>query len=116
MHAPLILAASLAGFLLCWPHAMLRPLLLVWLLAGLYLGRDVTILCHYNPLLTLMTWVGSALVLFRPAPIADFGRSHTAAVGALTLAVGTILLGVALIATHQRDSSPSSSSSASGQG
>lgn len=115
MHAPLILAASLAGFLLCWPHAMLRPLLLVWLLAGLYLGRDVTILCHYNPLLTLMAWGGSALVLFRPAPIADFGRSHTAAVGALTLAVGTLLLGVAWMTTQERDSSPSSSSSPSGQ-
>ncbi len=119
VHAPLILAVSVAGFLLCWPHAMLRPLLLIWLLAGLYLGREVTILCHYNPLLTLMAWGGSALVLFRPAPIANFGRSHTVAVGALTAAVGTLLLGVALMATQQRDSSPpssSSASSASGQG
>jgi hypothetical protein len=116
VHAPLILAASLTGFLLCWPHAILRPLLLVWLLAGLYLGRDVTILCHYNPLLTLMAWAGSALVLFRPVPIANFGRSHTVAIAVLSSAVGALLLGVASVATRDSGSTTPSSSSAGGQG
>jgi hypothetical protein len=30
VHGPLILASTLAGFFLCWPHGILRPLLAVW--------------------------------------------------------------------------------------
>ena len=76
VHGPLILTFVFVVFFLCWPHPMLRPLLIIWVLGGLYLGRDFTILCHYSPLLTLIAWGASAVVLFRPAPILRFGASH----------------------------------------
>ena len=102
VHGPLILASSLAGFLLCWPHAMLRPLLIVWVLAGLYLGRDVAILCHYNPLLTLLAWAASGFVLFKPGLIANFGRSHVVIPALLSLATGLVLFVVAFAMTRER--------------
>jgi hypothetical protein len=40
VHGPLIFSSALVGFLLCWPHPMLRPFLIVWVFAGFYLGRD----------------------------------------------------------------------------
>jgi FtsH-binding integral membrane protein len=104
VHGPLILASSLTGFLLCWPHVMLRPLLIVWVLAGLYLGRDIAILCHYNPLLTLLAWAVSGFVLFLPNPIANFGRSHMAIPAAVSGAVGVVTILVAYAMTREKDS------------
>jgi hypothetical protein len=103
VHGPLILASSLAGFLLCWPHAMLRPLLIVWVLAGLYLGRDIAVLCHYNPLLTLLAWAASGFVLFKPGVIANFGRSHVVTAAAISSALGIVVLVVAVAMTRERD-------------
>jgi hypothetical protein len=103
VHGPLIFAFVFAGFFLCWPHPMLRPLLIIWVLGGLYLGRDITILCHYNPLLTFIAWGASAVVLFRPAPIARFGASHVVLPAVLSAAVGTILFLVAFAMTREKD-------------
>ena len=85
VHGPLIFAFSFVGFFLCWPHPLLRPLLVVWILAGVYLGRDIAIRCHYFPLLTLIAWGVSAVVLFRPARIMRFGTSHVVISAALSL-------------------------------
>jgi hypothetical protein len=82
---------------------MLRPLLIIWVLGGLYLGRDITILCHYNPLLTFIAWGASAVVLFRPAPIARFGASHVVLPAMLSAAVGTMLFLVAFAMTREKD-------------
>ena len=103
VHGPLIFASVFVGFFLCWPHPMLRPLLTIWVLGGLYLGRDITILCHYNPLLTLIAWGVSAVVLFRPSPIARFGASHIVIPAVLSVAVGTILFLVAFVMTRKKD-------------
>jgi hypothetical protein len=107
VHGPLIFAFSLVGFFLCWPHPILRPLLVVWVLAGLYLGRDIAILCHYTPLLILICWAASAVVLFRPASIVRFGAAHVLLSALLSAAVGTILFGVAFAMTREKDSGPS---------
>jgi hypothetical protein len=104
VHGPLILASGLLGFLLCWPHVLLRPLLIVWVLTGLYLGRDITILCHYNPLLTLMAWAASGFVLFRPRPIANFGRSHVVIPAVISGAVAGVLFLVAYAMTREKNS------------
>jgi len=106
VHGPLILASSLAGFLLCWPHTMLRPLLILWVLGGLYLGRDLTILCHYNPLLTLLSWAVSGFVLFKPGVIANFGRSHVLVPALLSAVVGIVLIAVAFAFTRERNTTP----------
>jgi hypothetical protein len=101
-HGPLILAFFFAGFFLCRPHALLRPLLFVWLLGGLYLGRDFAIICHYSPPLTLVAWGAFALVLFRPAEIARFGRSHFLTAALLSVTVATALFLVAFSLTREK--------------
>jgi hypothetical protein len=53
VHGPLIFASVFVGFFLCWPHPMLRPLLTIWVLGGIYLGRDImTCLPKTQPLKT----------------------------------------------------------------
>ena len=108
VHGPLILAFTFVGFFLCWPHVVLRPLTMIWVLAGLYLGRDIAVLCHYNGLLTLVCWGASALVLVKPGPIARFGASHIVIPALLSLALGTALFLVAFAATREtgRDKAP----------
>ncbi|PYP87947.1 MAG: hypothetical protein DMG65_15960 [Candidatus Angelobacter sp. Gp1-AA117] len=103
VHAPLILSFSVVGFFLCWPHEMLRPLLLVWVLGGVYLGRDITILCHYNPLLTLLSWAAFGIVVFAPHRIASFGASHVVLSGVLSVVVGAVLGLVAFGMTRDSD-------------
>jgi hypothetical protein len=93
VHIPLLLASVFVGFLLCWPHPMLRPLLVVWVLAGLYLGRDLAILCHYAPLLTLVVWVAVMTVVVKALAIARFGASHVVIPAVLSLAVAVLFIG-----------------------
>jgi len=107
VHGPLIFAFPLVGFLLCWQHPSLRLFLILWVLAGLYLGHDLTILCHYNPLLTLLCWAASAAVLLRPARIARFGASHHMVSAVVSVAVGATVLLIAFLATHGKDSGAS---------
>jgi len=102
VHGPLILCGALAGYFLCWPHPVLRPLLLVWVLAGIYLGRDITILCHYNPLLTLLSWTAFVLVIMNPAGMAKFGAAHAGISAALSLVLGALLFIVAFSMTRGR--------------
>jgi hypothetical protein len=111
VHGPLLLTFTSVGFLLCWPHTVLRPALIVWFIAGLYLGRDVAILCHYAPLLTLTSWGVSAIVLVKSASIARFGMSHTVVPAILSVAVGCLLSVVAIVMTRGLDSSTVSSPS-----
>ena len=104
VHLPLILAFVFVGFFLCWPYPVLRPLLIVWVLAGVYLGRDIAILCHYTPLLTLICWAACLTVLFKAASIARFGVSHTVTPAVLSLALGTVLFIIAFLASREDDS------------
>jgi hypothetical protein len=103
VHGPLIFTFVFVGFFLCWPHPMLRPLLIIWVLGGLYLGRDFTILCHYSPLLTLIAWGASAVVLFRPAPILRFGASHVLISAMLSVGLGAVLFLVAFKMTREEN-------------
>jgi hypothetical protein len=80
--------------------------LLVWVLAGLYLGRDLAILCHYAPLLILVCWAAAAAVLFKPASIARFGAAHGLLSALLSTVVGTMLLLAAFLMTRERVSRP----------
>ena len=103
VHIPLLAAFALIGFFLCWPHPVLRLLLIVWVLAGLYLGRDIAIFCHYVPLLTLVVWVAFAAVLLKASSISKFGVSHFVMPAVLSVAVGAGLTFVAL--AHVRGAS-----------
>lgn len=80
-HVPFFLLLLLLGLLLCG----LSPLLVIWAVAGLYLGRDVAILCHYAPLLFLILLASAFTFLYAVKPIAFFGRQHPAAGAGFTL-------------------------------
>lgn len=81
-------------------------MMILWVLAGLYLGRDIAVLCHYNPLLTLVSWGAFAVVLAKPVAIARFGASHIVIPALLSAAVGTVLFLVAFAMTHQEGAGP----------
>lgn len=104
VHGPLILAFALVGFFLCWPHGVLRPLTIIWVLAGLYLGRDIAVLCHYNGLLTLICWGAFAVVFIKAGPIARFGASRIVIPALLSAAVGMVLFLVAVVMTRENGS------------
>lgn len=101
VHGPLIVCFSLLGFSLCWPHAVLRPLLIFWALAGMYLGRDITIFCHYSPLLTLLCWAAFVIVLLKHVSIARFGAAHLAIPGILSAVAGALVFLVAYAMTRK---------------
>jgi hypothetical protein len=103
VHGPLIFAFAFVGFFWCWPHPMLRPLLVVWVLAGLYLGRDIAIFCHYNGLLTLISWATCAVVWIKAAAIARFGAAHVVVPAAVSAGIGAVLFLVAFAMTREKD-------------
>lgn len=100
VHGPFMVLCALLGFVLCWPHLMLRPLLIVWVIAGLYLGRDIAIFCHYSPILTLISWAVFGAVFFNLRPIAQFGASSVVFSALFSGVVGTILVLVAFSMTR----------------
>ena len=102
VHGPLIFCFSLVGVLLCWPHSLLRPLLIFWVLAGVYLGRDIAIFCHYSPLLTLICWAAFVIVLLKHVAIARFGAAHVAIAGIISAAVGALVFLVAYAMTREK--------------
>ena len=90
-HVPCFLVFSVSGLLLCG----VSPLLAVWMIAGLYLGRDVAILCHYAPILLLAVWAAMLVVLAEAKPLASFGHRHPAVVIALTVVLLLVQVSVA---------------------
>gem|GEM_PF-1333445 len=53
VHVPVILIFASLGVWLCGQSEWLYLLLAVYVIVGLYIGRDVAILAHYNPLITI---------------------------------------------------------------
>lgn len=78
-HLPFLVALSATGVLLCGSNATLRPLVLVWFVAGLFLGRDVAIVCHYAPFLVLLIWAAMYAVIAESQRLGGLGRRHPAA-------------------------------------
>jgi hypothetical protein len=60
VHLPIIVLFCAVGALLC--HQSSWALFPLYLIAGVYLGRDWAIAAHYNPLITLLVW-GASLAL-----------------------------------------------------
>jgi len=94
-HLAFFFAIVFLGLLLCGPS----PLLLVWAVAGIYLGRDLAILCHYAPLLFLLVVAALFAVFMAAKPVAVFGRQHPASGIGLTVLVVAIQVWVAWAAT-----------------
>lgn len=92
VHLPFLGASVWVGYLLCWPHLTLRPFLAVWFLAGLYLGRDVAIFCHYALPLALVVWVAAFLALSKATSISKFGTSHVMVPAIISLALAAVFI------------------------
>ena len=58
VHLPIVLLFLVLGASLTLAEPYLWPLFLIYLAAGLYLGRDLAILAHYNLLITLVVLGG----------------------------------------------------------
>jgi hypothetical protein len=99
-HIPFLVALSATGVLLCGQVAALRPLLLVWIVAGLFIGRDVAIVCHYAPFLLLLIWAAMYGVMAESRRLATFGRQHPAAGVLLTALLVAIQIGIARRSTR----------------
>lgn len=89
-HLPFLAALSVTGVLLCGSTPALRPLVLVWMVAGLFIGRDVAIVCHYAPFLVLLIWAAMYAVIAESQRLATFGRQHPGA-GVLLTALLVVL-------------------------
>lgn len=58
VHLPVIAVFLLLGLSLLNTSQALLPFLTVYAIVGLYLGRDLAILCHYAPSLTVLSLIG----------------------------------------------------------
>jgi ankyrin repeat protein len=87
VHGPVILLFVWLGAWLCLGEPWTYPLLIVYLIAGLYLGRDLAILAHYNPLITIAVLGGTIWLVAsppqweRPAPLVSVAATLAVAVG-----------------------------------
>lgn len=70
VHIPILLLFVSVGVHLTWWNPWLCPFFVVYLAAGIYLGRDLAILAHYNPLITLGVVAGLLGAVFFPQSIA----------------------------------------------
>lgn len=90
-HIPFLVAFAALGILLCGgANSLLRPLIIVWIVAGLFLGRDIAIFCHYAPPLLLVIWAAMYTIVAQSGRLGAFGRRHPGAgvlLSALVLAL-----------------------------
>jgi hypothetical protein len=99
-HVPAIFYSAALGCLLCWPHLILRPFMLIWFAAGIYLGRDFAILCHYMLPLPLVALVPALLLAGKAQAIARFGATHVIIPVALSAGIGLLQIAVAYLSTR----------------
>jgi len=57
-HLPILGAFLVLGWSLCGGHGYFWPLLVIYFIAGLYLGRDWAIQAHYNAFILVGAWLG----------------------------------------------------------
>jgi hypothetical protein len=99
-HIPFLIALTAAGVFLCGQYAALKPLLLVWIVAGLFLGRDIAILCHYAPFLLLLIWAAMYAVIAESHRLVSLGRQHPTVGVLLTALLLVIQVGIAWRSTR----------------
>jgi hypothetical protein len=64
VHLPLFLIFLFIGLYLNMGTPWLRPFIILYIVIGLYLGRDIAIYAHYNPLIILAV---ICLIIFSPS-------------------------------------------------
>jgi len=66
VHLPLFLTFLFLGLYLNLGTMWLWPFIILYIVIGLYLGRDIAVYAHYNPLITLAVIL---FIIFSPALI-----------------------------------------------
>jgi hypothetical protein len=94
-HVPFLAALAMTGILLCGSNPLLCPLVIVWLVAGLFLGRDLAIICHYAPPLLLLIWAAMYAVVAESKPLRAIGRQHPVVGVLLTILVLALQIWIA---------------------
>ncbi len=79
VHLPLFLIFLYIGLYLNLVTPWLRPFIILYIAIGLYLGRDIAIYAHYNPLITLAVIL---FIIFSPALITKILQPLNMALGA----------------------------------
>lgn len=72
VHLPILIGFLLLGWSFCRASHYLWPLMLIYFVAGLYIGRDWAIGAHYNPLITLLVWGAMILAAIYAAEIVGY--------------------------------------------
>jgi hypothetical protein len=102
-HIPFLAALGMTGILLCGSNPLLRPLIIVWVVAGLFLGRDLAIICHYAPPLLLLIWAAMYAVVAEAKPLGAFGRRHPAVGVLLTVVLLALQIWIARRSTRTEE-------------
>jgi hypothetical protein len=104
VHLPIIGVFLLFGLLLLGNVPHLLPLLPLYLVLGIYLGRDLAILCHYAPLLTLVCMAATLIGLnyLKPIVAATDAIKTRTGISPACFAVGFTLVLVVMFATYVR--------------
>lgn len=81
-HLSFIVLMAALGLAICFSERGTAPLLAVWIVVGVYAGRDLTSLAHYYPVLVLLWLAGLLAALFMPEATATAFRGLRAFVAA----------------------------------
>ena len=69
VHAPVLLVFLFLGAVVTPWDSMLWPLFFIYLVVGVYVGRDLAIFAHYNVLITLGVIGGFAALVVWPSAV-----------------------------------------------
>ncbi len=107
VQVPVIFLFTAIGFFLCWGDVWLRPLISIYFVVGLYIGRDWTIAAHYGLhvgcLFGLLGWILFFLLVIALPKIPEGGHPFLHGLGRLehaALAGGGAALLLAFFAIH----------------
>lgn len=89
VHLPVVLFSTLLGIWLCFGDLWLYPLFGLYLVVGLYFGRDLAIFAHYNPFITLGV-IGGSIVFLVIAPELRISGPEPLICAAITGALGVM--------------------------
>lgn len=92
----------------------MSPFILIWVVAGIYFGRDFAILCHYIPGAFLACWFLLAVVASKASAMRDYGIAHHAVAAAATATVALLVIGRAAMGAVSTAREERATSSAAG--
>jgi hypothetical protein len=74
VHVPFFILVVAMGAALCRDSALMPAFLVIFAVVGLYVGRDVAILAHYNGLIALVVWSCFLILIIAPQQVSTWTR------------------------------------------